>query len=110
VALRHCAVVVLVAHGSVRGLAAARAVAVGLPAVRCGLVLRRGLVGAAEASRLIGVPLMGRAPRLGAPREQPVNPRRPPAGLSRVAAGILDGLSGDGLAGERAATAVARGE
>jgi hypothetical protein len=97
-ALRDCALVVLLAQGSVRGVAAARAVAVGLSEVRCGLVLRRGLVGAAEAGRLVGVPLMGLVPRLRAPGDQLLNPRRPPVGLARVAAGILDGLMLDGSA------------
>lgn len=91
-ALARCRVVIVVAVASVRGLAAARAVVAGLGPVRCGLVLRRGAVRPAEATRLVGVPLLGQLPRLGVDRGAILDPSRPAGRLGQVAVGVLDGL------------------
>jgi hypothetical protein len=87
-----CRLIVVVGTGSVRGLAAARAVAAALAGCPCGLVLRRGAVRDVDAADLVGVPLLGVLPPLGVPRDEPLSPTRLPPRLVRVAAGVLDGL------------------
>lgn len=98
-ALATCQLVVVLGVASVRGLAAGRAVVTALGPVRCGLVLRRGEVRPAEAVRLVGVPLLGQLPRLGADRDLVPNPTLATARLARVATGVLDGLGAAAVGG-----------
>jgi MinD-like ATPase involved in chromosome partitioning or flagellar assembly len=90
-ALLHCDLVVIVARGDIGGLVAAHAVASALPELPVGLVVRRGEVTAGEAAALVGQPLLGELPPLGAPRSA-LDPVRLPRAAVRVAAGVLAGL------------------
>jgi secretion/DNA translocation related CpaE-like protein len=89
-ALRCASFVALVAVAEVRELAAARAVLGTLPDIATGVVLRAGAVAGREAARHLGAPLVAslprRAGRLRLDRDAP--PRR----LTRIAAGVLDGV------------------
>jgi hypothetical protein len=99
-----CDLVLVVARGDVSGLVAAHAVAAGLPELPTGVVVRRGEVPAADAAGLVGCPLLGELPALtGA--QPPLDPLRLPRAPTRVASGVLDGLSGAmvGAASVRAA-------
>jgi secretion/DNA translocation related CpaE-like protein len=86
--LLRCDLVVVVSRADVGGLVGAHAVASSLPEVPVGLVLRRGAVASASAAELVGLPLLGEIRGGGAP----LDPRRLPRGLARVAGGVLDGL------------------
>lgn len=96
-ALATCALVVVLARGDVDGLVAAHALVSALPELPCGLVCRRGEVGAMDAARLVGRPLLGVLAPLTAHR-MVLNSHRLPHGLVRVASGVLRGLGPDGLA------------
>jgi hypothetical protein len=93
--VRRCRLIVVVAWGSVTGLAAARAVVRELSGARCGLVVHRGPVREADAAGLVGAPLLGVLPRPGPPRETPLDPDRLPPRSARVAAGVWDGIRRD---------------
>jgi hypothetical protein len=91
-ALLHCALVVVLARADVDGLVAAHALTDGLPELPRGLVCRRGEVSAADAARLVGVPLLGELPALDGSRLV-LNSHRLPSAATRVASGVLRGLS-----------------
>jgi hypothetical protein len=91
-ALLHCDLVVVLARSDVDGLVAAHALADGLPELPRGLVCRRGEVAAADAARLVGLPLFGELPPLDGNRLVLHQHRLPHAAL-RVACGVLHGLS-----------------
>jgi hypothetical protein len=90
-ALLHCDLVVVVARGDIGGLVSAHASASALPELPVGLVVRRGTVTAGEAAALVGRPLLGELPALGASRFA-LDPARLPRAAARVAAGVLAGL------------------
>jgi secretion/DNA translocation related CpaE-like protein len=89
-ALRCCSFVTIVAVADVRELAAARAVLGTLPALATGVVLRAGAVAPRDGAQLLGAPLVAVLPRRGV-RVQ-LGRGTPPRRLTRVAAGVLDGL------------------
>lgn len=91
-ALLHCDIVVVLARADVAGLVAAHAVAAALPEVPVGVVVRRGEIAAREAAALVGHPLLGELPALGGSRFE-LGPARLPRALTRVARGILAGLT-----------------
>jgi hypothetical protein len=82
-ALVLCSMCVLIVMAEVRPLAAARAVRPRAAAV--GVVVRRGSISPAEASRMLGAPLLGVLPAAA------MTPT--PRAVARVAAGVLDGLA-----------------
>jgi MinD superfamily P-loop ATPase len=90
-ALLHCDLVLVVARADVSGVVAAHATVDALPDVTAGLVVRRGEVPAAEVAALVGRPLLGELPALGASRAS-LTAGRPPRAVLRVATGILRGL------------------
>jgi hypothetical protein len=99
-ALEHCDLVVVIARADVAGLVAAHAVVAALPDVPTGVIVHRGDVPAADAARLVGCPLLGELPPLGAaPALLPSG--RAPRAAGRLAAGVLRGL------GERDRTVLA---
>lgn len=89
-----CDLAVVVAEAQVRPLAAARAVVSGLAGIAVGLLMRRGEVPLAEAVALVGAPLLGVLPRFGGPLAS----GRVPRAMTRLAAGLLDGLAAGGAA------------
>ncbi|HET6877602.1 MAG TPA: hypothetical protein VFH38_08750 [Jatrophihabitans sp.] len=89
-ALLLCDLVVVLARADVGGLVAAHAVVAELPELAVGVVVRRGRVQPTQAAELIGAPLLGELGPLGA--AQPLDPRRLPRSLVRVASGVLGGL------------------
>jgi hypothetical protein len=89
-ALRCASFVALVAVAEVRELAAARAVLGTLPAVATGLVLRAGSLTGREAARHLGAPLVASLPRRTGRLH--LDRRTPPRQLTRIAAGVLDGV------------------
>jgi secretion/DNA translocation related CpaE-like protein len=89
-ALRCCSFVAILAVAEVRELAAARAVLGTLPALATGAVLRAGSLLARDAARHLGAPLLASLPRRRG-RHQ-LDRGAPPRRLTRVAAGLLDGL------------------
>jgi secretion/DNA translocation related CpaE-like protein len=91
-ALLHCDLVVVLSRGDVAGLVAAHAVATALPELPRGVVVRRGEVPAADAARLVGLPLVGELPARAGPRLE-LRQGRLPRALTRVAAGVLHGLA-----------------
>jgi MinD-like ATPase involved in chromosome partitioning or flagellar assembly len=96
-ALLHCDLVVVLARADVTGLVAAHAVAVALPELAAGVVVRRGAVPARQAAELVGRPLLGELPALGGAGIE-LRADRPPRAAARVAAGVLAGLPGARLA------------
>jgi hypothetical protein len=91
-ALLHSDLVVLLARGDVRGLVAANAVAGALPELPAGVVVRRGDVKPRRAAEIVGCPLLGKLPTLRASPFE-LDPDRLPRAASRVAAGLLRGIS-----------------
>jgi hypothetical protein len=88
VALPRCALVVVLVRADVPGVVAAHAVVRDLGEVPFGVVARRGSVGAEDAARAVGGPLLGVLPALS--RRGPAVGRPSPA-TRRVAAGVLAG-------------------
>ncbi len=89
-ALRCCQLCVVLVAARVAALVAARTVIAGLAAApRLGAVLRRGDVPTAEASRVLGIPLLGVVPALDGSDVSPRIPRQ----VERVAAGVFAGAS-----------------
>jgi MinD-like ATPase involved in chromosome partitioning or flagellar assembly len=89
-ALLRCDLVVIVARGDVSGLVGAHAVVAALPELPVGVVVRRGDVPAAQAARLVEVPLLGELPALGS--RLVLDPRRLPRRSASVAEGVLAGI------------------
>jgi secretion/DNA translocation related CpaE-like protein len=85
-ALHMCDLVVLLAAGSVAGIAAARRVLSALPAVSVGAVLRRGSVREGYASELLGVPILVTLPDV-LRRDGVV-----PSSWIKIGRGVADGL------------------
>lgn len=92
-ALFACELVVVVVRGDTAGVVAAYAAVSALPELPVGLVVRRGAIGGREAAELIGRPLLGELPSLGAAGFPGVDAGRLPRSHTRVAAGILRGLA-----------------
>jgi hypothetical protein len=90
--VEQCCLVVLLAAGDVRGLAAARVAAIALSDVRTGLVVRRGTMAADETAQLVGAPLLGELPSIATRGDRACRPGRLPRPEARLAAGILDGV------------------
>jgi hypothetical protein len=91
-ALLHCDLVVVLARADVGGLVSAHAVADSLPELPIGVVVRRGDVASSESAELVGCTLLGELPPLGGSRFE-LDPHRLPRAATRVAAGVLRGLS-----------------
>lgn len=89
-ALRCASFVVIVAVAEVRELAAARAVLGTLPGLATGVVLRAGSVADRDAARHLGAPLVASLPRPAGRLH--LDRSTPPRRLTRVAAGLLDGV------------------
>lgn len=90
-AMLRCDLVVVLARSDVAGLVAAHAVVTALPDVPVGVVARRGEVTPGEAAALVAAPLLGSLPPLGSPMPE-LDTCRLPRAVSRIAAGVLDGL------------------
>jgi hypothetical protein len=93
-ALQRCDLTVLLAAADVAGLAAARAVTASLDGAPCGVVVRHGSLSSEQAAVLAGAPLLGELPAASARSERPLAGGRVPRAAARLAAGVLDGLSG----------------
>lgn len=91
-ALSFAQLLLVLARGDVPGLVAAHAVVDALPSRATGLLVRRGAVPARRAARLVGVPLVGELPPLGA-APVTLDPARLPRAVARVAAGVGAGSS-----------------
>jgi hypothetical protein len=84
-----CALVVVVALATVRGLVAAQAVVASLPDVPVGLILRPGEVPAGEVGAYVAAPVLGTLRRPVGSLEPG---RRRPRAATRLAEGVFDGL------------------
>lgn len=91
-ALAQCALVIVVASATVRGIAAARAVVDGLTGVPVGLVVRRAAVRPQELGRLVGAPVLGSMAGRLLPADRALSADNLPARLVRLADGVLDGV------------------
>lgn len=83
-------VVLVLARCTVAGLASARALLGTLDASVTGVVVRRGEVPLAEVRTALGAPVVG---TLAASSRVALASRPPPAGLARVASGLLDAIA-----------------
>jgi hypothetical protein len=88
-AAMRCALVVVVALATVRGLVAAQALVASLPDVPVGLILRPGEVPAGEVGAYVAAPVLGTLRRPVGSLEPG---RRRPRAATRLAEGVFDGL------------------
>lgn len=91
-ALERCDLVVVLARGDVGGLVGAHVQLASLGEVPAGVVVRRGSVAPQDAAALVGAPLLGVLPPLGA--ASATGPPRVSRRVGRLASGLVAGVAG----------------